>query len=112
MSNILYNQEQSTFTNVAIVVGVVAQLCSQPLENKGIDVDKYRPLFNPAYYSISNSATYTRITNAMTGEYVSIPESFEKVIGHFYANLLSKQESLGSDFEAVLNDNLWELYES
>jgi len=30
----------------------------------------------------------------------------------FYANLLAKQEPLGTEFEKVLYDNLWDLYVS
>lgn len=37
--------------------------------------------------------------------------NFEEDISSFYAILLSKQHSLGKEFEKVLYDNLWDLYE-
>jgi hypothetical protein len=35
---------------------------------------------------------------------------FEGAVAAFYSTLLAKQEPLGSEFEQVLYDNLWELY--
>ena len=35
----------------------------------------------------------------------------ERFLLEFYLKLLAKQERLGPDFEKVLYDNLWELYE-
>ena len=108
MNNIQFNQLQSTFPNAVIVAGVIAQLCSQHIGT----IDEQKILPNISYHSTSNSATYTRMTNAMTGEFSTAPDSFESVISRFYTSLLSNQEPLGADFEAVLNDNLWDLYES
>jgi hypothetical protein len=36
---------------------------------------------------------------------------FEGAITAFYATLLAKQQPLGQEFEKVLYDNLWDLYE-
>lgn len=38
-------------------------------------------------------------------------EEFEQIIVNFYKDLLSNQEPLGIEFEKVLYDNLWNLYE-
>lgn len=37
-------------------------------------------------------------------------QEHEATIAHFYSQLLAKQEPLGKEFEAVLYDNLWDLY--
>jgi len=38
---------------------------------------------------------------------MNIPEELKE----FYDTLLKKQEPLGYEFEKLLHDNLWELYE-
>jgi hypothetical protein len=38
-------------------------------------------------------------------------DNFEKYITTFYTALLLKQQPLGKEFEKVLYDNLWDLYE-
>lgn len=38
-------------------------------------------------------------------------KEFESTISDFYQELASKQQPLGQDFEKVLIDNLWDLYE-
>lgn len=35
-----------------------------------------------------------------------------KTLNHFYSKLLQDQQTLGQEFEKVLNENLWHLYES
>lgn len=35
-----------------------------------------------------------------------------KIINGFYSKLIHEQESLGKDFEKVIHQNLWDLYES
>jgi len=35
-----------------------------------------------------------------------------KIINGFYSKLLNEQESLGQEFERVVHQNLWDLYES
>lgn len=37
---------------------------------------------------------------------------FESLVSNFYSKLVSIQEPLGAEFERVLNQNLWDLYES
>lgn len=39
-------------------------------------------------------------------------EDFSETLSSFYEELASKQEPLGDDFSQVLNENIWELYES
>lgn len=35
-----------------------------------------------------------------------------KIINGFYSKLLREQEALGAEFEKVIHQNLWDLYES
>lgn len=41
-----------------------------------------------------------------------IEKDFEKIVSDFYQALQAKQEPLGDEFEKVLHDNLWDLYET
>jgi len=59
------------------------------------------------------SLTYEPRKNVLTGSYPSSAKTeFEDVITSFFTKLSSSQESLGSEFERVLSDNLWNLYQS
>ncbi len=55
------------------------------------------------------SNTYGQHTNMFTGEYETSSFGFEETVAAFYAQLLSKQEPLGREFEEILYDNLWDL---
>ena len=46
------------------------------------------------------------------GEYQQESDQFEVHVAKFYTKLLASQESLGAEFEKVLHENLWNLYES
>lgn len=61
----------------------------------------------------SNSDTYAYTRNSLTEIYSTTTASlnFEQAISAFYTQLLSKQEPLDRDFEKILHDNLWDLYE-
>lgn len=57
------------------------------------------------------SSTYNQYTSAFTGEFTIRPAvAFNEMLSGFYSNLLAKQTSLDPEFEALLSDNLWDLY--
>lgn len=39
-------------------------------------------------------------------------DKIDPALGNFYENLSAAQKPLGEEFEKVLHDNLWELYET
>lgn len=58
---------------------------------------------------------YARAHETFGGQKLSLPLLFRTDIetfglADFYAQFAAKQEPLGSEFEKVLYDNLWELY--
>ena len=59
-----------------------------------------------------NKSTYGRYSSPITGETVFIIDPLERAVTDFYAKLLNNQEPLGAEFEVVLHQNLWDLYES
>ncbi|TKC83433.1 hypothetical protein FAZ69_23360 [Trinickia terrae] len=69
-----------------------------------------------AQENVGRNVPYTAVqwsdTAAVGGQIiVSIPErSFEAEMASFYSRLLSAQRPLGEEFQAVLTENLWDLY--
>lgn len=68
---------------------------------------------NYAYSYRGTPLTYELSKNVLTGYYPSSVETtFEAVVTSFFEELSSTQESLGYEFEQVLFENLWDLYQS
>lgn len=68
---------------------------------------------NYAFASHGTSLTHEPNKNILTGHYPSSEETkFEAVVTSFYEELSSNQEALGREFERVLFENLWDLYQS
>jgi hypothetical protein len=63
-------------------------------------------------YATPHNGTYSPLQNAFTGEYARQSDlDFEGSVAAFYATLLGQQEPLGAEFEKILYDNLWALYD-
>ncbi len=68
---------------------------------------------NYAFIEGGASPTYEPQKNAMTCYCSSSSNTdFEAVVTDFFADLSSNQESLGPEFEQVLFENIWDLYQS
>lgn len=112
MNDIRYGQASTTFSPV-IVAGLIAMqqvLHGVSVENVTQNVTEF--LFQRVYSFGGNNPTYKNYSNSITGTFDFIPIEFEQAVGSFYARLLASQEPLGADFEKILYDNLWDLYES
>lgn len=65
------------------------------------------------YRSNALTKTFSQYQSPITGEYEKFtPKNLEQTVTAFYSKLTSTQEPLGEAFEAVLNQNLWDLYEA
>jgi hypothetical protein len=64
-----------------------------------------------SYMPLNNSSTYNSFTS-INGDYILSSLNFEQATTNFYSKLFASQEVLGEDFERILNENLWDLYES
>lgn len=109
MNEIQYNRGAGTYSAVlwvglGVAVGSFNFLGDSYKEN-------IKPVLPSLYASNLNTLTYNSYTNLLTGEYAT-PRKFEEAIETFYARLLTNQEPLGAVFEKVLNENIWDLYES
>lgn len=96
------NVSLPTLGGVVILTGML--LASVPNETGVVlRTDRYAPLLK---------GTFSQHQNAFTGDYASQPVlDFESSMTNFYASLFAQQEPLGPDFEKVLYDNLWDLYD-
>jgi hypothetical protein len=64
------------------------------------------------YDALRRNGTFSQLQNAFTGAYTGRGDvDIEVTMADFYATLLSHQEPLGAEFEKLLYDNLWELYD-
>jgi hypothetical protein len=63
-------------------------------------------------FTVKNPSTYDPAKNALTGTYTLSSETdFEDVITNFFTRLSSEQEPLEAEFEQVLFDNIWDMYQ-
>jgi hypothetical protein len=63
------------------------------------------------YHGSSLGFTYDQYSNIFTGEFVTSTDPLIDAITSVYSNLLTTQERLEPEFEQLLHDNLWDLYE-
>lgn len=111
MTKIRYEHESSTFSYVLAAGLIAIQLAHASPAHAGNDHSD-RHLLQQPYYSVGSDSTFNNSANTITGVYKFSPNGFEKSVGDFYARLLNSQEPLGAEYEKVLYDNLWDLYES
>lgn len=67
---------------------------------------------NYAFALHGTSQTHESSKSSLTGYYLSSAKMFEAAITSFFEEISSNQEALGHEFEQVLFENLWDLYQS
>lgn len=106
MTQIHSNQLSGTVPSVLVMASCFASLFQPPpIENNSYESNS---LYQGAYFSNSSKSTF----DSWKREYSLSSVKFEQVIKNFYSDLTLNQEGLGSEFERILNDNMWDLYES
>lgn len=100
----------TTFTYI-LAAGLVAMHLAQAAQAQIPNDHSDKSLLQTPYL-LGDRGTFSSYSNPITGEYNIAPDGFEQTVGKFYARLLDGQEPLGAEFEKVLYDNLWDLYES
>lgn len=111
MNEIRYDQASSTFSQV-LIAGLLATQMLSALPVKDVAVQGNKRLLQGPYSWSGSKATFNHYSNPITGEYSFTPNTFEQEVSNFYARLLANQERLGAEFEKVLHENIWNLYES
>lgn len=94
-----------------VIAGLIAAHClAVPI---AVMAEELRsPCRRNKYNTAASSPTFDQYRNIITGEYDQSKDSLEEALSNVYARLINYQEPLGPDFEKVLHDNLWNLYES
>lgn len=66
-----------------------------------------------SYETLANTPSFGQFGNLYYGSQLqAIDQELVETVSNFYAQLIENQEPLGQEFEQVLHDNLWDLYES
>lgn len=111
MNEIRYNLASSTLSHV-VMAGLFSMAALNASPGKVAPTSGVQPFSRNTYLSEGSSATFDSFRGGISGQYDHTPIQFEQAVGNFYARLLSSQEPLGLEFEKVLYENLWDLYES
>lgn len=70
-----------------------------------------RQSVSPLYRIQANLPSHDQISSSYSGKSVKESGQLMESSTKFYTNLVASQEPLGVEFERVLNENLWSLYE-
>jgi hypothetical protein len=111
-----YHTEQTSRTlGTVMVAGMLASTFLPSDYNNELSLS--RPHFSPSnnytFASHGTSSTYETNKNILTGHYPSSEKTiFEAVVTSFFKELTLNQEPLDREFEQVLFENLWDLYQS
>lgn len=110
MSDIEINQISTTVGAIIIATALsglsVANKSNQDFSQITTSRDSYIPNGSSPTFSENQELQKHSINN------IELNNSFEQVTSQFYSELEVQQEPLGKEFEKVLYDNLWDLYES
>jgi len=108
-----YSSEQTSLTtsNVVIYGMLASQILASGAAYVMQDTEAHRLIQTP-YETYAALSSYDQISNVITGDFESSTDNhFIEAVSTFYAKLIENQEPLGAEFEQVLNENLWNLYE-
>lgn len=111
-----YHTKQTSRTlGTVVMVGMLASTLLPP--DRSHEPPSNTPHFsggnNYAFAFRGTSPTHEPSKNILNGHYSSsIETTFETVVTSFFEKLSSNQELLGHEFEQVLFENLWDLYQS
>jgi hypothetical protein len=95
-------------------VGVIAMLVSQTLGIPSLPAPldcQSSPYLTP-FQTSASASLYAQVEGILgVAQVDSLDQEFIKTVSTFYAQLAESQEPLGGDFQRVLDEHLWDLYE-
>jgi len=109
-----YSTKQASLTACNIVVyGLLASQGLAHADASATPDAATHGLSLHSYETLANTPSFGRFGSFNYGNQLqAIDQEFVEIVSNFYAQLLENQEPLGQEFEQVLYDNLWDLYES
>lgn len=109
MTDYSKNQIPSTISMTIITAGILTLI----MPNVAPANNLRKPVYNSNICtSVMTLPTIDLNKTVVTGENHLQNDALEAALINVYTNLLARQESLGVEFEKVLYENLWNLYES
>ena len=114
MNNIDYKRTPFSFGTRLLISGVLVSLnlSAGTIPDDDFCPIEWQPVINAPYIQRSNNDTNVIPKSPITGMYYRDTDNFEEFAIAFYENLLSNQQQLESEIDNIINDNLWDLYES
>ena len=106
-----------TISNVSqtigyVSIGIIATALLINVQTQPVAKEAFLNIKGLTYQSSGTSPTLDQYSNIYSGEFMPNLDPFIGAMSNLYANLLNNQEQLEPEFEAVLNENIWDLYES
>jgi hypothetical protein len=112
MNNISYTRVSDTFSQV-VIAAIFSNLLTVPAVGVGnVSASSISNRSQNSYTWKGNNSTFDSYQNSSSRKHDLTAASFENEVSNFYGNLLAHQERLGAEFEKILNENMWDLYES
>jgi len=116
MSNISYTHVSDTFSQV-LMAAILSNFLTAPSTGIGnvptsSSSSSISNRSQNSYTWSGNKSTFDSYSSSSAREHDLATAIFEKEVSNFYGNLLAHQERLGVEFEKILNENMWDLYES
>jgi hypothetical protein len=110
MNSYLINCSSQTVSGLSTLFIATALLVTVqvPLTDK----EDFSTIKGSVYSSSAIPATFDQYSNIYSGEFIPDLDPFVEVMSDLYASLIANQERLEPEFELVLNENIWDLYES
>ncbi len=98
-------------TEPAVMIGIAAAISTGQLDNT--DRDVYWPSFEaPPFVTNHECRTPSSFEKSLALSKMSAAQDFWRQIAAIYTSVSSDQEPLGTDFEAVWDTNISQLFES
>jgi hypothetical protein len=113
--NKYYTTQTSQTLGTVVMAGILASSFSPPdgSHKPSSSMPNFSEGHNYRFAFRETSPTHEPTKNILTEHYPSSTKTaFESVATRFFEELSSNQEPLGHEFEQILFENLWDLYQS
>ena len=108
-----YTTNQTSITPSGLIITGLLAAATQFSGSAAIaDSNQNLNIQQDVYEVAVSSASHGQLENVYSTQYGAEAENqFAYSVSQFYTQLIDDQEPLGEEFEKILNNNLWDLYE-
>ena len=111
MNEIITKHTSLTPGTVVLLSGMIASNLSVPGLSDSVSKGGKQSLHQNLYETSANLPSHSHVKVTPQDFEKNIDCQFVETVSSFYEQLVKKQEPLGQEFEQVLLDNIWDLYE-